>query len=173
MQARSPVWSQRNRLQRSIDRTAIVGMSHADYLGSNEWQALRSRALARDGNRCRTCDSSVDLDVHHRRYPPLARWDLDGVAALTTLCRACHLCITNELRRRLFAAAALPDLPDYLRLTPGAILHGAPHGPVSIPALPDYRRVTPAHAQRQVSGPVARDIEEHVGDLKQAQEDGG
>ena len=92
--------------------------SYPAYMLSSQWRALRTQALERDGGRCRLCDSSEDLDVHHRRYPRGGRWELDCLDALTTLCRTCHELTTSELRARRYEKA-LPPLPrDVVRLTP-------------------------------------------------------
>lgn len=76
----------------------LDGLTYDQYIASPAWQALRGQAILRDGGRCRLCDAPDDLQVHHRRYPPLRRWSLDGLDALTTLCAACHQ-LAEERRR--------------------------------------------------------------------------
>jgi 5-methylcytosine-specific restriction endonuclease McrA len=96
-------------------------LAYEAYLVSPAWQALRKAAFVRDRHRCRTCDSPDDLEVHHRRYPPPGRWDLDSLDALTTLCRTCHGCITDELRSRSYGRSKLPSLSDSVRVTPARL----------------------------------------------------
>ena len=62
--------------------------NYDDYLHSGVWKKLSSKARARDGYRCRTCNRSGDLEVHHRRYPKYL--GTESVNDLTTLCRDCH-----------------------------------------------------------------------------------
>jgi len=66
-------------------------MTHKEYLKSEEWSKLRIVALERDGYRCRVCNSSEGLNVHHRKYPTERnQWESDCLDSLTTLCRKCH-----------------------------------------------------------------------------------
>lgn len=53
-----------------------------------QWQYLRQEVLARDKYRCRVCNASGLLDVHHRRYPDALGGE--NPDDLTTLCRQCH-----------------------------------------------------------------------------------
>lgn len=63
------------------------------YLETQEWKDLASKAKDRDGNRCRVCFSSHALVVHHRCYPKeLGTEPLDW---LTTLCSKCHKLFHN------------------------------------------------------------------------------
>jgi hypothetical protein len=62
--------------------------NYEDYLRSDRWQELRREALLRDGYRCRICDATGSLNIHHRYYPN--RWGLETVDDLTTLCEDCH-----------------------------------------------------------------------------------
>lgn len=66
-----------------------VWASYPDYLASPEFDELRQAALARDGNRCRVCNSKRRLEPHHRRYDRRG-WAYDDLENLTTLCRSCH-----------------------------------------------------------------------------------
>jgi hypothetical protein len=54
---------------------------------SPEWKAKRQLALERDGHRCRICNATDRLDVHHRTYERFGHEDLSD---LTALCRDCH-----------------------------------------------------------------------------------
>lgn len=64
-----------------------LSAEYHEYLASPEWQALRVQALERDGYACRVCNSSKQLDVHHRTYERFSHEDLND---LTVLCRKCH-----------------------------------------------------------------------------------
>ncbi len=92
--------------------------SYERYIAGPEWRALRLKALQRDGHRCRICNSADDLEVHHRFYPSDGRWERDGADALTSLCVPCHDMSTTELRRRRYAARAIPAPRDVVRITP-------------------------------------------------------
>jgi len=77
--------------QKAVIAGEKLFLSYRDYLNSQQWMKLRRQALDRDGRRCRLCDSTEDLHVHHRRYPEARdEWSQDCVDALTTLCKICH-----------------------------------------------------------------------------------
>lgn len=64
-------------------------MKYEDYLRTPEWTAIRDASLARDGYRCRGCDSPQALEVHHRKYVrPFERGS--EIEELVTLCHPCH-----------------------------------------------------------------------------------
>jgi hypothetical protein len=62
--------------------------NYAVYLKSVEWDILRSACLARDGECCTECGSTVVLQAHHIKYPKNI-WDTK-LAHLQTLCLVCH-----------------------------------------------------------------------------------
>ena|SRR5271167_3798758 len=62
-------------------------MPYLDYLRTPEWEARRQQVLERDGHRCRVCNGTEQLNVHHRTYERRGDEDLND---LTTLCRSCH-----------------------------------------------------------------------------------
>jgi len=62
--------------------------TYKDYLASPIWAKLRKQAVERDGYRCRVCNSSKKLDVHHRLYAKI--WGEEEATDLTTLCSDCH-----------------------------------------------------------------------------------
>jgi hypothetical protein len=62
--------------------------SYDNYLKSPRWEYLRQETLERDGRKCRLCNSSEYLNVHHRKYPK--NWGEETVDDLTTLCQRCH-----------------------------------------------------------------------------------
>lgn len=91
-------------------------MNYEDYIASSAWRRLREQAIERDGERCRTCNSGEELEVHHRYYPnELGTESLD---ALTTLCRSCHDRITSLLRERRYGIQTI-DVQDSERIRPG------------------------------------------------------
>ncbi len=65
----------------------LKSMPYPEYLQTPEWAKKRQQILERDGGRCRICDSSESLNVHHRTYERRGNEDLND---LTTLCRRCH-----------------------------------------------------------------------------------
>ena len=124
--------------------------TYCTYMQSASWRRLRLQALTRDKFRCRICDSSNDLEVHHRRYPRRSRWDLDCVDALTTLCNVCHLGVTDLLRKRRYASKAKPALMSVKRLTPMRKGEAAFERLHNV-AVQDQKRITPTYAQRTIS----------------------
>lgn len=70
-------------------------MPYEEYLKTPEWAKKREQALERDGYRCRNCNSSEHLHVHHRTYARRGHEDLND---LTTLCRECHEHFHNRMR---------------------------------------------------------------------------
>ena len=70
-------------------RTAPLPVSYAAYLRTARWSELRAEALERDGHRCRFCDGTVRLTVHHRRYPRV--FGTETVDDLTTMCSGCNV----------------------------------------------------------------------------------
>jgi hypothetical protein len=68
-------------------RAALETMPYREYLETPEWAGKRVEALVRDGWRCRVCNSSRSLVVHHRSY---ARRGHERVQDLTVLCWQCH-----------------------------------------------------------------------------------
>jgi 5-methylcytosine-specific restriction endonuclease McrA len=62
--------------------------AYREYLRTDVWKRLRREALERDGRRCRLCNGTDTLQVHHRYYPE--RLGTETADALTTLCRRCH-----------------------------------------------------------------------------------
>lgn len=74
---------------------------YAEYLKSKRWEELRHQAMGRDGKRCRICNRSYRLQVHHRAYP--AVWGRETVDDLTTLCNECHALVSkSEAQRRIY-----------------------------------------------------------------------
>jgi len=114
-------------------------MTYDDYIASPMWQRLRAEALERDGHSCRLCDSSVALEVHHRRYPTQGRWDLDSTEHLTTLCADCHGAVTCRQRDRRYGSIPI-IAADITRVTPTAEVH---REQLQDPEIQDHRRLSP------------------------------
>ena len=57
------------------------------YLTSPVWRSTASRIKARDGHRCRLCNSPDCLQVHHRTYERVGK---EEDTDLVTLCDECH-----------------------------------------------------------------------------------
>ena len=56
------------------------------YLKSSQWQALRTKVIARDKH-CQDCGATTDLQVHHLRYSNLGN---EPLSDLVLLCGYCH-----------------------------------------------------------------------------------
>ncbi|MEI6557841.1 MAG: hypothetical protein WCO00_05485 [Rhodospirillaceae bacterium] len=69
------------------------------YLRTETWKRLRRAAVERDGRRCRLCNASGALQVHHRYYPEV--FGTETIDALTTLCGACHEAVAHRDRHLL------------------------------------------------------------------------
>ncbi len=111
----------------------------ADYerhVQSSAWRdsAARREELRLSGGRCRLCGRgapAVRIEVHHRTY---ARFGHERVEDLTTLCRECHVVVTDALRRRRYAATTLPPLADTPRVLSGRVIPDADLGRSTCPA---------------------------------------
>jgi 5-methylcytosine-specific restriction endonuclease McrA len=60
---------------------------YAKYLLSPQWQEKRKIALVRAFNHCQLCNSTNNLQVHHRTYANLGN---EKPEDLTVLCGNCH-----------------------------------------------------------------------------------
>jgi replicative DNA helicase len=67
--------------------------AYHEYLQSDKWKSLRLLCLTRDQYRCRVCNESEHLEVHHRTYERIGQEQLDD---LTTLCDKCHELYTAQ-----------------------------------------------------------------------------
>jgi ATP-dependent DNA helicase RecQ len=57
-------------------------------LDSESYDRLREQVLQRDGWRCQSCGSMVNLEVHHQEFR--SQGGDDSEENLITLCEACH-----------------------------------------------------------------------------------
>ena len=71
---------------------------YIEYLESVTWRCKRSLALARDGFRCRICNSEKAVVVHHRKYPKIL--GTEPVEDLTTLCSRCHDLFHHKVQKK-------------------------------------------------------------------------
>ncbi len=83
-------------------------MTYREYLRSPRWQRIRQRRLERDGNRCRTCHATTQLQVHHASYKHRGRWlwflgEWFELMDTITLCDTCHGAIHRAQPIREFA----------------------------------------------------------------------
>ncbi len=107
---------------------------YTSYMASEKWRDKRSLILKRDGDRCQTCLSTEDLEVHHKTYVNLGD---ELPEDLITLCHECHEAITTVIRRRRYSDRAIV-ISDYQQIKTERNLevnHGLPEIAVS-----DYKR---------------------------------
>lgn len=65
----------------------LRAMPYSAYLQSAHWNARRKTALKMASHRCQVCNSTEQLDVHHRTY---IRRGEERADDLLVLCRTCH-----------------------------------------------------------------------------------
>src|SRR3972149_8589539 len=63
-------------------------ITYYEYLESDLWSKLRAKVKKRDKRRCRLCNSSGNLHVHHRKYPEV--YGQEPLEDLITICEKCH-----------------------------------------------------------------------------------
>lgn len=85
-----------------MSRKTQVQEAYREFLKSDFWKKLSDQTKARDG-KCVRCDSAVNLQAHHVRYPN--EWFDTKLEDLETLCRACHraehgYCAPSEFDRK-------------------------------------------------------------------------
>lgn len=116
---------------------------YTSYMASEKWRDKRSLILKRDGDRCQTCLSTEDLEVHHKTYVNLGD-ELPG--DLITLCHECHEAITTVIRRRRYEGIAIA-LSDHQSSKPIINIEVNNHGLSEI-AISDHERITDPPTQR-------------------------
>lgn len=67
--------------------SALRAMPYADYLRTEEWQAVRRAAIRRARGACQICNQQRRLDVHHRTYERLG---CELPSDVIALCHSCH-----------------------------------------------------------------------------------
>lgn len=81
-------------------------------LRSQYWDSIRLLVFERDGHKCVLCNSSINLESHHRTYDRLGH---ELPEDLTTLCHDCHGEVTNFLRQRRYEIKLNWENPDTAR----------------------------------------------------------
>ncbi len=84
---------------RNMQQKKLIKKAHGSYAGlllSTEWRDKRKEILKRDQNKCRICNSTEELQVHHRQYHyslVLRKfrkpWEYPN-NLLISLCKKCH-----------------------------------------------------------------------------------
>lgn len=69
--------------------------TYQDYLNSPTWKKKAKRAREIAKYRCKVCNSSGLLEVHHRCYP--AKWGEEPLSDLLPLCEDCHSLFSEKL----------------------------------------------------------------------------
>lgn len=73
-------------------------MTYKEQLLDNRWKLKRDSILKRDEKQCQHCESSKNLQVHHKYYKhDLMAWQYPD-EALITLCKNCHQEEEEKLR---------------------------------------------------------------------------
>lgn len=67
--------------------TGEIVNSYKDYLKTNHWKNIRSIIRKKYKNKCRSCKTTENLEVHHKTYKNIGNEKLSN---LTLLCRNCH-----------------------------------------------------------------------------------
>lgn len=84
--------------------------AYENYITSDHWKDLRSRALALAGNRCENCGSGTALHGHHLQYRDFYDCTTDDIMAL------CHCCHAKwHERYRSWDRATRQQVLDFLR----------------------------------------------------------
>lgn len=77
------VWNNRDK------RLASIGLTYAEYLKSDEWKKIRSKASKRDiYKKCKKCDSHKNINLHHKHYKWIGTHH--AMQAIVPLCKNCH-----------------------------------------------------------------------------------
>lgn len=72
-------------------------IDYKEYITSPEWKITAQKAKERAGFKCAICNSSKQLNVHHKTYERLGR-ELDE--DLIVLCHDCHEIFHHKLKER-------------------------------------------------------------------------
>ncbi len=67
----------------------VVGMPYREYLDTQRWRAIAEWIKYRDSWRCRVCQQTKKLHVHHRTYTHIYQ-ESGHDDDLVTLCETCH-----------------------------------------------------------------------------------
>lgn len=72
----------------------ISANAKSEYLQSKEWKELKTMKLLLADNKCESCGSTHNLELHHIDYTNLTQENFEDVAIV---CRDCHQAIHNKL----------------------------------------------------------------------------
>jgi len=64
-------------------------IEYQQYLTTDYWKQVSERVKEKAGFRCQVCNSSKQLEAHHRTYEHL-RQEMEFLGDLVCLCRRCH-----------------------------------------------------------------------------------
>ncbi len=70
-------------------------VDYNEYLQSEEWQAIRRRAIEHACGVCEECGETESLEVHHLHYETLGH---ESISDLQVLCPLCHAEADDERR---------------------------------------------------------------------------
>lgn len=69
-------------------KSKLNKISYTEYLNSDEWSAIKRKALGRDRyKKCYVCGSKHNIELHHMSYNTIGTTDLRNIRAL---CRNHH-----------------------------------------------------------------------------------
>lgn len=73
----------------SVISEYIKNMDYNDFLNTPYWKAVAERVKNKAKNRCQMCNSSENLNVHHRTYNNHGD-ELHHMEDLVCICKSCH-----------------------------------------------------------------------------------
>jgi nucleoside 2-deoxyribosyltransferase len=76
-----------------------IRMPYKEYLKTDRWKDLAAQAKKSAGHRCQMCNSTNQLDTHHRSYTH--KGTPDEIYDLVVLCHECHSKFHNKLKRAI------------------------------------------------------------------------
>lgn len=82
---------------RQFNVDQLKRMPYREYLQTDHWQEVRTRALEASGHRCQLCNADSTIHIHHRTYERRGEEDPADVIAL---CADCHARFHNKMRVR-------------------------------------------------------------------------
>jgi hypothetical protein len=89
--AASATWSVKVKPFMTVAPSAAIpeqrGVRYELYLTTDAWQMRRRYLIAQAGNRCRLCNDTGTLQLHHRTY---GRVGHERPEDLIVLCKPCH-----------------------------------------------------------------------------------
>lgn len=89
---------------------------YEEYLKSDEWKIIKRLAKESANGKCRFCNSTENLQVHHRKY--FKNWGQERLCDLTVLCENCHslahACIIGNFELET-ATMGIREYMDYLK----------------------------------------------------------